>query len=42
MSYINETLTFESDKIYYTDSSFGGSREVMMGWEDSLMSASAA
>ena len=40
MSYIDKTLTFESDKIYYTDdySTF----EVMMGWEGSLMSASAA
>ena len=36
MSYIDKTLTFESDKIYYTDdySTF----EVMMGWEGSLMS----
>ena len=42
MSYINETLTFEPDKIYYNDSAYGGDREVMMSWEDSLMSASAA
>ena len=40
MSYINETLIFESDKIYYTDdvSIF----EVMMDWETDVMSASAA
>ena len=42
MSYINETLTFEPDKIYYNDSAYGGDREVKMSWEDSLMSASAA
>ena len=42
MSYINKTLTFESDKIYYTDTSYGGDLEVMMDWEDPLMSASAA
>ena len=24
MSYLSETLIFESDKIYYTDISFGG------------------
>ena len=42
MSYIDKTLTFESNKIYYTDNSFGGDFEVMMDWEDPLMSASAA
>ena len=42
MGYTNKTLTFESDKIYYTDNDFGGDFEVMMNWEDSLMSASAA
>ena len=42
MSYINQALTFESDKIYYNDSVYCGNREVMMDWEDSLMSASAA
>ena len=42
MSYLNQTLTFESDKIYYNDSVYGGDREVMMSWEDPLMSASAA
>jgi len=40
MAYINKTLTFESDKIYYTEE--GVEFEVMMNWEDSLMSASAA
>ena len=42
MSYINQTLTFESDKIYYYDEAYGGNFEVMMDWEDLLMSASAA
>ena len=42
MSYISKTLTFESDKIYYYDEAYGGNFEVMMDWEDSLMSASAA
>ena len=42
MSYLDKTLILESDKIYYTDDTFGGDREVMMGWEDPLMSASAA
>lgn len=40
MNYIEKTLTFESDKIYYTDSH--STFEVMMSWEDSIMSASAA
>ncbi len=40
MSYINKTLTFESDKIYYIDDD--STFEVMMGWEGSIMSASAA
>jgi len=40
MSYINKTLTFESDKIYYVDDD--STFEVMMGWEGSIMSASAA
>ena len=39
MSYIEKNLTFESDKIYYTEE--GVEFEVMMGWEDALMSASA-
>ena len=42
MGYLEETLIFESNKIYFTDETFGGDREVMMDWEDSLMSASAA
>ena len=42
MGYLEETLIFESDKIYFTDEAFGGDREVMMDWENSLMSASAA
>ena len=40
MAYINKNLTFESDKIYYTEEDV--EFEVMMSWEDSLMSASAA
>ena len=40
MSYINKTLIFEQNKIYYTDSDT--TYEVMMDWEDELMSASAA
>tara|TARA_B100000963_G_scaffold191638_1_gene166765 strand:- start:4802 stop:5368 length:567 start_codon:yes stop_codon:yes gene_type:complete len=42
MSYIDKILTFESDKIYYYDEAYGGNFEVMMDWEDLLMSASAA
>ena len=38
MSYISSSLTFESDKITIDDTG----EEVMMDWEDSLMSASAA
>ena len=39
MGYLEETLIFESDKIYYTDdySTF----EVMMDWEDEIMKKSA-
>ena len=40
MSYIEQTLTFKSNKIYYTQG--GIEWEVMMDWEDPLMSASAA
>jgi len=40
MAYINENLTFESNKIYYTEE--GVEFEVMMSWENPLMSASAA
>tara|TARA_Y100001972_G_scaffold122862_1_gene169186 strand:+ start:222 stop:794 length:573 start_codon:yes stop_codon:yes gene_type:complete len=42
MSYLDQTLTFESDKIYYYDENYGDNLEVMMSWEDPLMSASAA
>ena len=42
MSYINKTLTFESDRIYYYDEEFSDNFEVMMDWESPLMSASAA
>ena len=40
MTYIDQTLTFESDKIYYTTED--QKMEVMMSWEAPLMSASAA
>lgn len=40
MSYINQTLVFEQDQIYFTGSN-GQIYEVMMDWEDSLMKASA-
>ena len=40
MSYISQSLTFEVDKIHYTEGD--DTWEVMMDWEDSLMSASAA
>ena len=36
--YVSQSLTFESDKITITETG----EEVMMDWEDSLMSASAA
>jgi len=39
MSYVDKTLIFEEDKIYYTDQ--GVEFEVMMNWEDSIMKASA-
>ena len=40
MSYVNQTLIFDPNEIYY---SYGDLKfEVMMDWEDSLMSASAA
>ena len=41
MSYLDKTLVFDSDKIYYYDESFGGNMEVMMDWEDDIMKASA-
>ena len=40
MAYIDETLIFESDKVYYTDDA-GAEFQVMMSWEDSIMKASA-
>ncbi len=40
MKYLDRTLIFESDKIYYTDGD--ETFEVMMDWEDTIMSASAA
>ena len=40
MSYLDKTLIFEADKIYYTSNNT--QYEVMMDWEDTLMSASAA
>ena len=39
MSYINQTLTITDNEIYYIDS--GTKMEVMMDWEDEIMSASA-
>lgn len=42
MSYIEKNLIFQQDKIYYYDENWGGEREVMMDWENELMSASAA
>ena len=42
MGYINETLIFEEDKIYYTLDGGGViEMQVMMDWEDSIMKASA-
>ena len=41
MSYISQSLTFDSSKITYQDF-FGDTREVMMDWEAPIMSASAA
>ena len=42
MGYINQTLTFDPDKIYYYSEDWENNIEVMMDWEDPLMSASAA
>ena len=39
MSYIDKTLIFEDDKIYYVDEDIV--LEVMMDWEDDIMKASA-
>ena len=41
MTYISSNLIFESDKITYVNSS-NQTLEVMMDWEDTIMSASAA
>ena len=40
MSYVSQSLTFESDKIHFTEAE--ENFEVMMDWENPLMSASAA
>ena len=40
MLYISQSLTFESDRIYFVQS--GIENQVMMNWEDEIMSASAA
>ena len=40
MSYLNQTLTITGSEIYYIDQ--GTKLEVMMDWEDEIMSASAA
>tara|TARA_R110000803_G_scaffold55262_3_gene112139 strand:- start:1257 stop:1817 length:561 start_codon:yes stop_codon:yes gene_type:complete len=40
MQYISQSLTFEEDKIYFLRNEV--EQEVMMDWEDTLMSASAA
>lgn len=39
MAYKDETLTFASDKIHYTNNE--GTQEVMMDWEHNIMKASA-
>tara|TARA_R110000765_G_C18883218_1_gene602276 strand:+ start:127 stop:687 length:561 start_codon:yes stop_codon:yes gene_type:complete len=39
MRYIDQTLVFTSDKVYYVDQ--GEEFQVMMTWEDSIMKASA-
>ena len=40
MDYLNQTLTITGSEIYYTENDF--KYEVMMDWEDGIMSASAA
>ena len=40
MYYTSQSLTFESDKIYFVNN--GTEEQVMMDWEGSIMSASAA
>ena len=39
MAYIDQTLIFEADKLYYIED--GIERQVMMSWEDPIMKASA-
>tara|TARA_B100000530_G_C15711466_1_gene390135 strand:+ start:101 stop:661 length:561 start_codon:yes stop_codon:yes gene_type:complete len=39
MGYLDKTLTFEEDRIYYTDKDV--TSIVMMSWEDNIMKASA-
>ena len=39
MAYIDQTLIFEADKLYYIED--GVERQVMMSWEDPIMKASA-
>ena len=41
MSYIDETLIFESDRIYYKAANDSIDMEVMMDWEDAIMKKSA-
>ena len=41
MSYIDETLIFESDRIYYKAANDSIDMEVMMDWEDVVMKKSA-
>ena len=41
MSYTDETLIFESDKIYYKAANDSIDMEVMMDWEDVIMKKSA-
>ena len=42
MTYTSQSLTFNESKITYTDVNVGVEWEVMMDWEDTIMSASAA
>ena len=42
MSYTSQNLEFSENKITYIDTNIDVEWEVMMGWEDPLMSASAA
>lgn len=41
MAYIDKTLIFESNKIYYYDKNFDMDNEVMMDWETPIMQAKA-